>query len=323
MYITGTGANGCDLLEAVDDLLTVKLPENARWVRVYEKRAYYRNESRLCEAIWQGKGDGNDKIFINMRIPNVYNKDLDVDIVTNVDRIALDSSAGFDDGLAYYEQAGSIQQWLHSQGTGEVAQPMFTCLVDTMFTYWIFANAQRVIVVSKFSTVYESMYLGFINPVSSERQYPYPMYVAGNGVMTGATWNGNKNGSFINPSDGSGYLRRADGTWRAFDAYFNAGTVSNPFSIGTIFPYNTGNQKMVSNYYKGNTGDLDNALIIPAMLCTTNPYDINGVLDDVYFVSGTRDTATEQILSIGSEQYMVFSIKDYFSPNTYFVVKLV
>ena len=318
MYVSGIAYNTCELLEVIDDLVTTKLGDD-NWKKLHEVKASYRGEEKLCEVVWEGKGDGTDKIFIQMRVPyelgEVYNK------VTSPNLIALDALAGFDSGLDYFEQAGSIQQWLGSIGTTKVNQPIFTTALDNRFAYWVFANSQRIVVVVKMSTVYESMYVGFINPISSEKQYPYPMYVAGNGNMLGAVWGGNVQGSFISPYNGSGYLRRADGSWRSFDALLSS-TPPNPFSVGTLFPYNTGNQKLVPNYYEGAVGDLDNALMMPIMLCTTQPYDINGILDDVYFISGTRDIASEQIMTFGSEQYIVFAKKDSLNPNTYFSVKL-
>ena len=317
MYITGTASNACELLEALDDFVVNKLGDSA-WQRVHTKYI----GSSICEAVWAGKGEGTDKIFIQARVPTLFDED-GYEYISDTTKLALDGLAGFDYSLKYYEQAGSIQQWLRADGSAEVNQPMLTVAQDSKFSYWFFANTQRIIVVIKLSTVYESAYMGFINPISAERQFPYPLYIAGNGVMSGLSWNSNTQGSFVNPSGGSGHLRRADGQWRLFDAHCDESTVSNPFSLGTLFPYNTGNLKLAPNYINGAVGDNDNALILPIMLCTTNPYDINGLLDDVYFISGTRDIASEQIVTIGSEQFIVFSVKDRKSPNTYFTVKLV
>ena len=320
MYVTGTAKNAVELLKVIDTFLTTQLGDG-NWKTMRREVLEYGGEIVPYECIWEGKGDGNDKIYLHMTLPFEF-KD-DKTSLLSINKIMLDSLAGYDEDLLYFEQAGSIQKTFNSVGQFNQPMPMFTCPNNEKFSYWLFGNSQRLIVVIKASTVYDSMYLGFINPISSERQYPYPMYIGGNSTMKGNSWGSNKNGSFIFPSDGSGYLRRADGSWRRFEAYGDSSTVPNPFSVGTLFPYNTGNQKLVPNYYEGAVGDLDNALMMPIILCTTQPYDVCGILDNVFFISGARDIASEQIMTFGSEQYIVFCVKSTTSPNTYFAVKLV
>ena len=62
MYITGTASNACELLEALDDFVVNKLGVRA-WQRVHTKYI----GSSICEAVWAGKGEGTDKIFIQAR----------------------------------------------------------------------------------------------------------------------------------------------------------------------------------------------------------------------------------------------------------------
>ena len=161
--------------------------------------------------------------------------------------------------------------------------------------------------------------MGFLTPIASERQFPYPMYVAGNGIATQGSWPDNQQGSFIFPKNNSGGLRRADGTWRAFDA-----TVPNPSpdTDGTMFPYTSWNEKLVPNYKSEATEQQDNFLLIPVMLQTNNPIDVSGIIRDVFWISGTRDIASEQILVYDSEQYMVFDTKQLRGSNSYFCIKM-
>ena len=113
------------------------------------------------------------------------------------------------------------------------------------------------------SIVYESMYLGFINPVASERQYPYPMYVCGNTHKNGADWPNNQNGSFVFPQNRAGFLRRADGTWRVFNASKPNPSVS---SDGTVFPYNAHNERLIPNYKESDAINQDNFLLLLFLL---------------------------------------------------------
>ena len=317
-YTSGEASTILDVVEAINTMLVTTLG----WTAKYTKNCTYDSKNRLCEAIYEGKGDGNDKIYLQLRVPTSYNNSNGTYIPYSVNNVYLDSMAGYDNKLFYYEQPGSIQQWLKSYGATEVNQPMFTVTENEKFYYWIFADTYRLIVVARMSIVYESMYIGFINPISSERQYPYPMYIAGNSSVSVGSWPNNKPGSFIFPSSNSGFLRRADGVWRAFDAYGDTQAYPNPTANGTVFPYNCGNKNLVQNYMGTQTSSQDNMLLIPVLLQTNNPVDVNGILRDVYWLSGTKDVSSEQILTYNSESYIVFDTKQERGANTYFAVKL-
>lgn len=304
-YTTGEATSVYDILEAIDDFVVTQ----AGWVKLDSKNQIYRDEERIGNVIWRASGDGNDKIYINIRIP--------ADGSGNI--MMLDSYAGYDDKLFYWEQPGSLQQWLKSEGEVEVNQPAFTVTEEEKFFYWIFATSYRLIVVARMSIVYESMHIGFLNPVSSERQYPYPMYIAGNTIATGEIWNSNRTGSLVFPTRDTGWLRRADGTWRSFES---PAQYPDWNKIGTVFPYTACNKLLVPNYISSSVGIQDNLLMIPVMLMTNDPIDVNGLIRGVYWVSGTRDVAAEQILTYDGSSYMIFDNKMDRGSNTYFCVAL-
>lgn len=302
-YISGEGSTAFDILEAMDNVL-----QSASWSRLEFKQTMYDGSNRTSYCIWEGIGDGNDKIYIQARIPDGDNR-----------TIYLDGLAGYDPLLYYFEQPGSIQQTLFSDGEDEVDQPIFTVTGDERFYYWIYANTYRIVGVARMSIVYESFHMGFLNPVASERQYPYPMYVCGNGSAKGGLWPFNRTGSFVFPVNNSGWLRRADGAWREFSA---DSPNPDPFSLGTVFPYNAHNEFLIPNYKKEEAIIQDNFLLIPVMLQTNAPIDVNGLIRDVYWVSGTRDVAAEQILVYNGENYMIFDTKQERGSNTYFCIKI-
>ena len=304
MYASTECANIYDVIEFMDTNM-----QAAGWTRLDIDHVTVDGASRTSYCVWQGIGDGNDKIYLQCRIKEGSKTDMH-----------LDSMAGFDIHLEYFEQPGSIQQTMKADGEADVLQPMFTVTEDQRFYFWIYIDNYRVVGVARMSIVYESFYMGFITPIASERQYPYPMYVAGNGVATQGSWPDNETGSFIFPKDTSGGLRRADGTWRIFDADV---ATPDPNAEGTVFPYTSHNEKLVPNYKSGDTEEQDNFLLIPVMLQTNNPIDVNGILRDVFWLSGTRDIASEQILVYDSEQYMVFDVKQLRGSNTYFCIKMV
>lgn len=302
-YVSGEASSIYDVIEKLDEMLV-----KVGWTQHMVQKVSYNNNDRLMHCIWEGTGDGNDKIFLQAL----------VDTKTNA-RMYLDSCAGYDQYLMLWEQPGSIQQWLKISHQGEIGlQPAYTTAKDERFVYWIFVDTYRAIIVTRMSIVYESMYIGFINPIASERQYPYPMYIAGNGTSQGGVWPNNTQGSFLFPNGGSGYLRRADGTWRRFD--FN--TSYNYKTVGTVFPYNAKNEKLIPNYREDGQVEQNNFLLIPVMLQTNDPIDVNGILRGVYWISGTRDLDAERILTWNNEQYIAFDTKQMRGTNSYFCVKL-
>ena len=303
-YKVGYASTTYELLKEINTLMT-----NNGWAVLDSATTTFNGQTVPCYYVWQGSGDGNDKIYLQMKIYDDDHK-----------KIALDSLAGFDNNLYYFEQPGSIQQWLKATDEDKVDQPAFVLPVNELFYFWIFVDSYRLIVVTRMSIEYHSMYMGFIEPIASERQYSYPMYVCGNTHVNGADWPNNQNGSFVFPENGAGWLRRADGTWRKFVASKPDPSAS---SDGTIFPYNSHNKKLIPNYKEVDAVNQDNFLLIPIMIQTNNPVDINGLLRGCYWISGTRDIDAERLLVYNGEQYIVFDTKEDRGANTYFAIKLV
>lgn len=261
-------------------------------------------------SIWCSEGDGHDKIYVQGRLDTRDNAS-----------IVLDGVAGFDKTLEFWEQPGSIQQWnkCDNETYNDASIPVLTLTNDEKFYYWIFANEYRIIVVTRLSTVYESAYVGFLKPFASERQYAYPMYIAGNGVLNGEKWNNNQQGSFVYPSNGSGYLRKADGIWQEITVTYPQ---VDPSAIGTIFPYNTNNKDLITNYKEYDSISQDNFLLFPIFIQLTDTTGVQGLMYDVYWVSGARDLDAERIFVYNNDSYIVFDTKNYRGANTYFCVKM-
>ena len=134
-----------DVIESMDDLLV-----GIGWIQHMRETVVYKGETRTRHVIWEGNGDGTDKIYIQARIPDNNNTDL-----------YLDSMVGCDEDLEYWEQPGSIQQWLKSAEGSTVTQPMFTVTGESRFRYWLFADTYHIVGVASMNTVYESFYAGF------------------------------------------------------------------------------------------------------------------------------------------------------------------
>ena len=67
---------------------------------------------------------------------------------------------------------------------------------------------------------------------------------------------------------------------------------------------------------------MDNFILIPVILHTFKPIDICGIMQDVCWVSGTRDVSSEQLLTFNSDSYIIFDTKTSRSENSYFAIKM-
>lgn len=310
------------MFELLDNIIDVA--QNDSWEIKHSYNLTYNGASRVGGVILRGVGDGNDNLYVHIGINP-----------ENFREFIVDASAGLDSELEIWEQPGSIHQWnkvddnevtglpryVIRNNQGKIIEtkpiPSLSITDSEQFNYFIFSNTYRIIVVCKLSIDYQSMYLGFLNPISSERQYPYPMYVAGNNVVCATAWPSNVTPSFVFPSKGSGWLRRADGVWRMFEAPYSDDI--SPNSLGALFPYDCNNTSLVPNYTEEVTTDVD-FLLMPIILHTNSPIDLSGLLINVYWISGTRDVAAEQLVVIDGKQYMIFDAGQVRGNNSYFCI---
>jgi len=103
---------------------------------------------------------------------------------------AADGAWGWDFNGYTYLPAGDFDWNFHYTETGrntyDVTREHFTekptlPLHDDTIYYWFYANQQRIIVVAKISSNYESCYLGFGRRFGTPTDYPCPLILAGSG----------------------------------------------------------------------------------------------------------------------------------------------
>ena len=114
-YDSGYVTNAYELIAKIDAAVTAN-----NWKAVYQRM---NSANKLDLAVWEGIGDGNDKIYVEMR-------------VLDNERIVIDGLAGYDRYLDYYEQPGSIQQSLKATIDDTVDQPMLHTTGNELFYYW-------------------------------------------------------------------------------------------------------------------------------------------------------------------------------------------
>ena len=64
-YTSGEANTSYDLLEAIN----TQVVNVQGWELVYSEQHEYSTKNRLSHCLWCAKGDGNDKIYIQARIP--------------------------------------------------------------------------------------------------------------------------------------------------------------------------------------------------------------------------------------------------------------
>lgn len=298
MYVTGAASSVKELFTAICNLF-----DSVGWTANVVAKD---DDGSYSSVIYCGVGSGKDVIYVHLSRKE------------DSKHIIIDSCAGYDINLSGFEQPGSLRQWKKFTGNYEGTMPALSISDNQQFIYWLFLDSYRLIVICRMSIIYESMYLGFIDPIANERQYPYPMYIAGNSLST-ETWPSTKAGSFAFPNNGTGWLRRADGTWRQFECTPYFPSISTK---GSVFPYICGNKKLISNYSEIDLVNQNNFLLIPLMLMTSDPTDVCGILRGCFWISGTRDIDAERVLVYNGSSYIVFDTKSERGTNSYFCVKL-
>lgn len=158
---TGTATDYKNLLLKLKDFLTT----NATLVAAGQAWEVLRYDSASAEheLILKGKGlGGSDEIFVGIRTETNAGSDYYNWILYGM--------TGYSSGAAISGQPGALN---FTEGQPKVL------LMNATIKYWFVANGRYVHMVAKVSSVYESMFLGFITPYGPPTSYPYPLLVGG------------------------------------------------------------------------------------------------------------------------------------------------
>lgn len=334
---SGNGRKIQDLFNAIDGLITGgKFSPSTVWERIYTVYGGVGNvaSDQLTQVIYKGVGDGSDKIYFGMRMV------LDDDTTSVWGTIEFNGYAGFDPDLNSWEdQPGAITKFLVN-----TTLPSFPCTHNTAFSYWITATTKRVIVTVKMATQYMTGYFGFFTPVAVEKQYPYPLLLAGTTYKKDISWDGNVSSATDpiaeNYNAGGSYntiipavtnasvitsmrYRKVDGTWGA--GYNSSGTDRNnvsKFGELCVFPTNTRSTELYTVYHApGAEITRDSHVLIPFLLYSNYPCNLLGKLDGIYWIGAAKDIASEDIVVINDKNYIVFNNILDRGGNSYFVVE--
>jgi hypothetical protein len=286
----GTASDHDDLFETLRTFLTTGLGTGVNWTELdYDTGA----RSVLFEAPGLG---GIDEIHVGL---SLY-ADEDVDTFGFYGWMFR----AYDAGLAHTAQPGTSSTRFH---------PTW----DTSIPFWFYANGQRVIVVTKISTVYTASYLGKFLQYGTPGEYGQPYYLGmpySAAVRFSATTHNFRN--FWDPGVGAQILLPS-GSWQAVANFFdNSGTLSDSTSLN-IHPYQDQNgTDEPRDRFRELRDNVDGSYTrFPLILTGSSPNDDTyGELDGAFALSGFS-TASEDEITIGSATYQVF--QDCFRTSRY------
>jgi hypothetical protein len=167
--------------------------------------------------------------------------------------------------------------------------PLYQHNIDYRFV----ANNRRFIVIAKISTVFTSMYGGFILPYATPSEYPFPIFI---GATTGVKTNRFSvdtydMGGFYDPSSGGAYIRHFDGSWLGCANYYDpgGGKLRSVFE-SYIWPHRTVvNDTIINNIDSSYTP-------LPCVVLTRlNGGDVYGELEGVFACSGFSNSAENTV----------------------------
>lgn len=202
-------------------------------------------------------------------------------------------------------------------------------LWNDQIKYWFVANGNRVIIVTKVSSVYQIGYIGKFLPYCLPTQYPYPVLVSGTHTSTTGRYSNADfdYSSILCPGAGT-YFYYIDGTWKMIRNYYHSGGTRAPVTtLGASEP----SAQMWPTSPRDHTSDLlANTLawtdggytLLPLVIDMHNPvYNVLGEVDGIMWVSGHQN-ASENIINVGGEDYLVVQNVWITSRADYMAVRL-
>ncbi|MCD6358518.1 MAG: hypothetical protein J7L90_00965 [Dehalococcoidia bacterium] len=294
----GTATDYLDLAAKLKTFLTT----NADLVAASQEWICNRDDG--TEMLFQGPGlSGAEEIFIGLK----YFSDVGNDIYS----WDIASFLGYTPENIFDNQPGRV-----------LAKDAFFPLWDDSTPYWFIANGQRVIVVAKVSTTYQSMYLGKFLPYGTPGQYPYPVFWGGMTNNPAYKYSSTAAGlrffpyaysmscyiylpsGIISPSGG----QTQSPTATVFNIYpFCDNSVSTSM-FGKMAPFDNGDVQLIQSILRiGTARSADCALL--------------GELDGVFWVHGTAQSS-ETIVTIDSVDYLVFQDGSKVERNNFAAVRL-
>jgi hypothetical protein len=193
---------------------------------------------------------------------------------------------------------------------------------NTGMDYWFIANGQRVIIVTKVSTIYTASYLGKFLPWGAPGEYPQPYYM-GMPRATNTRWSSTSEDfrNFFDPGEG-GALNLPTSAWIVTSNFFQSSSEQASNTNSHVWPYKAAiNSRDSTAVYRLLRENIDGTYnLIPLILCSSTPTkDVYGDLDGAYAIPAFS-AASEDIVEIDGDDYLI--IQNVFRTQRYYYVAL-
>lgn len=296
------------------------------------RRRGYNNETTNIDEMehgifaWQGPGyDAARRVHINCTTNYL--------LASSVERWVLSAGTDFD--------AASIGPWNDAALGADTVYDTRMLFPLGPFTYWIYSNSLRVIVIVKNGLDdYISMYLGFMKAFAKPEDYPFPLYVGGASSGDSSLLVDAAALSSFCDSGELGYCRWRDwnGGWNSSNNRQSGAGKEDQYEFDPIsynWPWHTGSNGDGS-FPTNILGDKDihtrhwmdavvptvqNELPLFPVIVMHDPFGCIGALDGVFAVPRGSILSAEQVITISAQNYRVFTNRDRNGGNHYFAIR--
>jgi hypothetical protein len=224
---------------------------------------------------------------------------------------------GFSLHASISDDAYALGLWMfrdYNAALAHLAQPghsgvVYLPLWNTSMPYWFIANAQRLMIVSKVSTTYQSSYCGKFLPQGTPGEYPQPYYLAAPVETPTTRWStiNEAHRNFWDPG-AAAVVGLPGAIWRNIQNHFEtSGGEAASDSTNYIWPFSSPiTNASARSRYRELRENLDGSYPLwPTVINGEDPdLDTYGELDGVFAISGFNN-ASENLVEIGSDDYLV------------------
>lgn len=242
-----------------------------------------------AEFVWQGPGlDGAKQIYVGLETYGASTTDT--------------YNFGFT-GFRAYDNTLNVQ----AQPNGITARYMY--LVNSPIGFWIVANGQRFILVTKAAGVYQTAYCGFGLAYETPTYHAYPSIIAATNLSRTTRYN-TTNGSYRHPADpGAGGFMAfyPDAQWRSHANRTDQGGTTDGASDnstqGKVWPSTTDFGSYMPSYLRENL-DGSRPLMPLVLWHQSSPTHVWGEMQGYYWTTGLN-TVAEAIVREANFDHLV------------------
>lgn len=287
---------------AVNGVQTLELAE----LRLLEKVAAEYRVDEHAELVWRAPGlDGTKQIHVGLETYGSATAD--------TFNLGFTGFRVFDDTKAVGAQPNGI--------AGK-----YLSLVNSPIGFWMVANGQRFILVTKAAGVYQTAYCGFGFPYEPPSVHAYPEIIGAASNQRGLRYNSTTT-NFRTPMDPGRYGMAAfypDAQWRSHaNRYDTNGTPDSAFDSetkGKVWPAAIDFSGTVPSYFRDNL-DGSRALLPCVLWHQESPAHVWGEFDGYFWTSGFG-TVAEAIIREDSFDHLVVNNVFRVGVNHYAAVRL-